>query len=126
MAVTFVKDASTLTFPAGQNRWYPMSDSEGHKNGALQRTGTGAIAVDVRKGENPKQLNLSLQKMDSSFFNDLKAWYFNTVKGKAFKFNYSNDVSGESSMPVRWVNGFNFSFDGMYYSGEIVLEKEIT
>ena len=124
MSVTFIKDASTLTFPASQNRQYPLSDKEGHE-GVLLRTKAGVIAVDVRKAANPLQIVLSLGHMEQAFYDGLEAWFFNISKGKLYKFNYTNSITGESSVPVRWTNGFNFSVDDLYFSGEIVLEKEL-
>ncbi len=125
--VTFTKtaDSNILTFPTDQNREYPLNDTEGHK-GALLRTGGGTIAVDVRKTSNPLQIPLTLRNITQAFYDALENWFLNVCKNKLYKFYYSNDVTGESLLAVRWINGFSFSFDGFYYYGEIILEKEIT
>src|SRR3989338_5003416 len=104
MAVTFIQDLNTLTFPDDQQRQYPLDDALGQK-GVLMRTKGGVMAVDVRKAGNPLQIPLSLVLVDQTFFSDLDNWFFNICQGKLYKFYYSNTVTGESSMPVRWVNG---------------------
>lgn len=125
MIVRFIKDLNTLTFPADQNREYPLNDTEGHK-GTLLRSGEGTIAVDVLKTSNPLQIPLTLRNITQAFYDALQNWFSNICKEKLYKFYYTNSVTGESLLLVRWINGFNFSFDGFYYNGEIVLEKEIT
>lgn len=124
MSVTFVKDANTLTFPDTQNREYPLNNAAAAK-GVLQRTKQNIISYDARTTDNPGQFPLTLEYIDQTFFDQLKDWFYNKVQGRLFQFNYTNSVTGESSLPVRWVNGFNFTDDGMYYSGNIVLEKEL-
>ncbi|MBI3582370.1 MAG: hypothetical protein HY096_00285 [Nitrospinae bacterium] len=124
MSVTFQKDFNNLTFPTEQNREYPLNNQEGQKGNVL-KTKAGTIAVDVLKSSNPKQLSLSLSNIDGTFYSNLLNWFLNVCKGMVYKFQYTNDVTGESGLYVRWVNGFKFSFDGLHYKGEIVLEKEL-
>lgn len=124
MAVTFAKDANTLTFPTDQNREYPLDDAIAAK-GVLQRTKQSTIVYDARTTDNPRQIPLTLKYIDQAFFDNLKDWFNTKVQGRLYKFNYTNPVTGESALAVRWVNGFDFTDDGLYYSGNIVLEKEL-
>jgi|SRR3989304_4080125 len=124
MPVTFIKDLNNLTFPSDQNREYPLNDKEGQK-GTILKTKAEMICVDVLKSSNPKQIPLSLSLIDGTFYSNLMNWFLNICKGKTYKFQYTNDVTGESGLYVRWLNGFKFSFDGIYYKGEIILEKEL-
>ena len=124
MAVTFNKDTNTLTFPSEQNREWPINDAEGHKNAVL-RTKVDIICIDVRKVSNPKQLVLTLNNISQTFFTDLENWFLNICKGKLYSFKYSNDVTGENAVVTRLVNGFNLDFDGSYFAGQIILEKEL-
>ncbi len=124
MLVTFIKDSNTLTFPSTQNRGYPLNDAEGQK-GTVLKTKAEVICVDVLFSSNSKQIPLSLQHIDGTFYGELVSFFLTVCKGSLFKFQYSNDVTGESGLYVRWINGFKFSFDGIYYKGEIILEKEL-
>ncbi|HAP66861.1 MAG TPA: hypothetical protein DCQ99_03410 [Nitrospinae bacterium] len=124
MSVTFNKDSNILTFPSDQNREYPLNDAEGQKGNVL-KTKAEVICVDVHKSSNPKQIPLSLSLIDGSFYSNLMNWFLTVCKGMTYKFQYTNDVTGESGLYVRWLNGFKFSFDGLYYKGEIILEKEL-
>jgi len=124
MAVTFDKNASNLTFPTGKNRNWPVDDSEKH-DGVILRTAAGIIAFDERMAANPLQIPLQLTEVVPSFYNDLYSWFTTVCHGKLYKFNYSNGVTGESNLSVRWINGFDFNYSKRYHSGLIILEKEI-
>lgn len=124
MSITFQKNTDILNFPSKQNRKYPLNDKEGQK-GVLLRTAADVPIIDIRLSSNPKQLPLSINNIDNTLYTSLKNWHSNICIGILYKFQYSNDVTGESGVYVRWINGFNFQFDGQYYKGEIVLEKEL-
>lgn len=122
--ITFVKGTDTLNFPSDQNRGYPLNDSLGQK-GVLLRTKVLVMAVDVRKADTPLQIPVVLKLVSQAFFGDLENWFLNVCKGKLYNFYYTNSVTGETNLPVRWVNGFDFAWADGYWSGTIVLEKEI-
>jgi len=124
MAVTFVNGATTITFPADQNREYPLDD-ELAQRGSILRTAVNVPKFNELKSADPLVIPLKLSGVSQAFYDDLENFFYNVVEGALYQFNYTNGVTGESNLPVRWINGFDFTDGGKYYSGIIILQKEI-